>query len=696
MNTSFKKTQHRMKKSVLFIIALFVAFNINAQLDRSTPPKAGPAPKVNIGNAKSFELKNGLKVFVVENNKVPVVSYSLSLDIDPIIEGNKSGYARIAGDLMSSGTTTRSKAEIDEAVDFIGARLNTNSTSLYATSLKKHSDELLNLMTDVLYNPSFPVEELEKAQKQLLTGLKSQKDDPKSIANNIKSVLRYGKDHPYGEILTEESVKAIQVDDLKSYYNTYYRPNVAYLVIVGDITVKEAKKQAKKYFAQWESKEVPSHKYQQPTQFDVPKVVVANKDGSTQSTISLSYNVNLKPNNPDAIKARVMNQVLGGGSFSARLFQNLREDKGFTYGAYSSLISDELVGSFNAGANVRTSVTDSAFTEIIYEMERLRTELVPEADLEMVKNALMGSFSRSLEDPSTVARFALNIQKYNLPEDYYETYLEHLAAVTPADVKAMAAKYLTPENALILAVGDVPNMKNSLAKFSKDGKVAMYDFYGNVVKAMPLPADLTAEKVIENYISALGGTKALADVSDYALNGSISVQGMPLQLKIYSRRPNHQCVETYMNGNLMSKQVFNGEVGKIISPMGEQKLEGEMLENMKNESVLFPETQYAKLGYKLELLGADHVDGKEAIKMKVVSPTGKEQTTYYCRSTGLKLKDVNQGPQGTMSTTYSDYAEIKGVKFPKKMSQSVGPQSFDITFENIIVNEGIDANKFDI
>ena len=685
-----------MKKSVLFLLALLVAFNINAQLDRSTPPKPGPAPKVNIGQAQTFELKNGLKVFVVENTKVPVVSYTLSLDIDPLVEDDKAGYSGIAGDLMGSGTSNRTKAQINEAVDFIGATLNTSAKGMYASSLKKHSDELLNLMTDVLYNPSFPNEELEKAQKQILTGLKSQKDDPQAIASNIKNVLRHGKNHPYGEILTEESVKAITADDLKAYYETYFRPNVAYLVIVGDITVKEAKKQAKKYFAQWEAKEVPSHNYDYPQAFDVPKVVVSNKDGSTQSTISLSYNVDLKPGSPDAIKASVMNSILGGGSFSARLFQNLREDKGFTYGAYSSLNTDELVGSFNAEANVRTSVTDSAFTEIVYEMERLRTELVKEEDLQLVLNAMTGSFSRSLEDPATVARFALNIQKYNLPEDYYETYLEKLNAVTAEDVKAMAQKYLTPDNALILAVGDVPNMKASLSKFAKDGNVEMYDYTGNIVKSMPLPADLTAEKVIDKYIEAIGGAEALALVNNYSMEGSMSIQGMVLNMKIYSRRPNHQCVETYMQGNLVSKQVFNGEAAKVVSPMGEQNIEGEMLENMKAESVLFPETQYAQLGYKLELVGADNLDGQDVIKVKVISPSGKEQTVFYDRNNGLKLKEVSSSAQGTMASTFIEYTEVNGVKFPKMMTQAVGPQSFDITFETIKVNETIDASKFDI
>ncbi len=684
-----------MKKTLFLFLSLIIAVSSNAQVDRSQMPAAGPAPKINIGKAKSFELKNGLKVIVVENHNVPVVSYTLSLDVDPILELDKVGYVSMAGDLMRSGTVSKSKAEIDEAVDFIGASLSTRASGMYASSLKKHSGNLLDLMTDVLYNPSFPQEELDKTIKQTLTNIKASKVEPGAIADNVSSKILYGDQHPYGEVMSEETVENITVDDLKSYYQTYYRPNVAYLVIVGDITLKEAKKQAKTYFAKWEEKEVPTHKYDTPKSLEKPFVAVSNKDGATQSTVSVSYTLDMKPNHPDVIKARVMNSILGGG-MNGRLTQNLREDKAWTYGSYSSIDTDELVGSFSASAQVRTSVTDSSFTEMLFEMKQMTTEAVTQADLDLVKNSMTGSFSRSLEDPSTVARFALNIQKYGLAEDYYETYLEKLNAVTLDDVKAMAGKYITPDNALLLAVGNVPEMKKTLKPFSSSGEVVMYNFYGEVVKSMPLPEGLTVEKVVADYVNAIGGADAVNAVKHYEMLGNMNVQGMALNLNIYNCRPNKTCVETIMQGNVVSKQVCNGEAAKVISPMGEQNIEGEMLENMKAEAILFPETNFAELGFSYELLGTEDVDGEDTYKVKMLNPIGKETTIFFSRASGLKVKEISQTPQGAVTSIYNEYTEVEGVKFPKAITQSVGPQSFDIVFETIKVNGEIDANKFEI
>ena len=181
--------------------------------------------------------------------------------------------------------------------------------------------------------------------------------------------------------------------------------------------------------------------FKKPAELDKPMFAMSNKDGAPQSYISISYPVDLKPGADDYIKARVMNQIFGGHGFSGRLMKNLREDKAWTYGAYSSLNADEHMGYFRMASNVRGSITDSAFVETQMEMDRLINEDVDEDDLTLVKNAMAGSFGRSLEDPSTLARFALNIDKYGLPVDYYETYMERLAAVTVNDVKEMAKKY---------------------------------------------------------------------------------------------------------------------------------------------------------------------------------------------------------------------------------------------------------------
>ncbi|TLX76866.1 insulinase family protein [Labilibacter sediminis] len=676
---------------ILFVLSVVVS---QAQVDRTKAPEAGPATKLQLGEYTKFELKNGLKVIVVENHKLPVVSYSLKLDLDPVYEGDKAGYSSFAGDLLRSGTTTKSKDQLDEQIDFIGASLSTSRNGIYASSLKKHSTELLELMTDVLYNPVFPQEELDKLVKQSLTGLKSAKDEPKSISANISSALMYGKESAYGEILTEATIENITIDDCKGYYETYFRPNVAYLVIVGDITVKDAKKTARKYFSQWEAKEVPSEEFKVPAGFDKPIYAMGNKDGGNQSYITVSYPINLKPGTPDALKASVMNRVLGGGGFSARLIQNLREDKAWTYGAYSRISSDEYVGYFKASSNVRAGITDSAFVEVEKEMQRMIDEKVDADHLQLVKNAMAGSFGRSLESPSTIARFAVNIDKYNLPDDYYETYMERLEAVTVEDVKAAAEKFIKPQNALYLAVGDVSVIEPLMKNIANGQEVQEYDFYAEKVVRTGLPKGLTAEKVIDNYITALGGAEKLQAISDVEVNASISVQGMELALITKQKAPNKICVETLMGETLLSKQVYDGVKGVMVAQGQQKQLEGDELESMKYGAMLFPELKYAELGYKLNLIGKDKVDGQDVYKLMVVNPAEKETTMFFNTETGLKVKEVTSNVNGSSTTVYGNYKEVDGVQYPMSLSQSMGPQMLDVKVVSVEVNKGIDDDVF--
>ncbi len=678
---------------ILFVLSVTMGF---AQLDRSKAPGAGPATKLDLGDYTKFELKNGLKVIVVENHKYPIVNYSLSLDIDPIYEGDKAGYTSLTGDLLRTGTTNRTKSQIDEEVDFIGAVLNTSSKGITARSLTKHQDQLLDLMTDVLYHPLFPQDELDKAVKQTLSGLKFQMDDPKSITSNVTSALMFGKESAYGEVVTEETIDNITVDDCKNYYNSYFKPNVSYLVIVGDITVKDAKKIVKKYFGSWEAGEVPTHEFVKPNELKEPVYAMCNKDGTPQTYISVSYPVDLKPGSDDYIKARVMNQIFGGGGFSARLMKNLREDKAWTYGAYSRLNSDDHMGYFRMASNVRGNITDSAFVEVQKEMNRLLKEDVTEEDLELIKNVLAGSFGRSLEDPSTLARFALNIDKYGLPVDYYETYMERLAAVSVQDVKDMANKYIKPNNAIYFAVGDIDSIDSLMVNVAGDSPIVEYDHYANKVIRTGLPMGLTAQKVIDGYINAIGGVNHLKSVHDLSMKCSMSVQGMTLAMNTYQKAPNKISVETLMGGNLLSKQVYDGSKGSMIMQGQKQQLQGDMLKAMEYQAIIFPELQYNELGYEIELSGKDKINGKDTYKLTIIDPVKKSTTVYFDTTTGLKVKEVASLPQGqgTSVTTYVEYKEVDGVKYPVVMNQTVGPQSIDINVDEVIVNNGITDDIF--
>ncbi len=685
-----------MKKIVYSIFIILLTLNVNAQLDRSIRPEPGPAPKIQLGDYKLFTLDNGMKVIVVENHKIPKITYQLSLDIDPILEENQAGYVSITGDLLRTGTTTKTKAEIDEAIDFIGASLNTYSTGISGSVLTKFSSELLGIMSDVLYNPSFPAEELEKLKKQNISAIQASKNEAKAIAQNINSAVMFGNKHPYGEITSEKTFESVTLDQCKAYYKTYFRPNTAYLIIVGDITLKEAQTQAKQYFGKWERGIVPTHSYNFPELNKSPQVVIGNRDGAVQSVIMVSYPLNFKPGNPDAIKASVMNSILGGGSLSSYINANLREKHAYTYGGYSSLKTDKLVGSFNASAEVKGEATDSATIELLSEIKRMISEPVDSKMLEQVKSRMNGSFARSLENPSTIAGFALNIEKYKLPKDYYATYLEKLSKVTVADIQQMAEKYLKPENTNIIAVGNADQLQKTMAKFSKDGKVEQRDFYGNLVIAADAPANLTGMDVVSKYLEAIGGKDKLEKINDVTTKMGMSMQGMNIEMVSKQKAPNKMYVETKMGGNVMSTQVCNGVKAMIKSPRGNQELTGRDLEEMLIHSTLNIELYLDQMKITPELKGAEDIDGQPAWKVQMTLPAEINTVDFYDQKSGLKIKSVAQQGQMSVTTLYSDYRAVDGVLFPFKIKQSAGPQSFDITVSSIEVNKGIDDSVFEL
>lgn len=669
---------------------------------RSMAPEAGPARAIEIGDYDQFTLDNGLKVIVVENHKIPVISYQLYINRDHLVEGDKAGLTAIVGDLMSSGTTKRSKAEIDEAVDFVGGSLSTNSRGGFASSLTKHSDVILELFAESILSPNFPEEEFEKLRKQTLSGLQSQKDDPNAISGNVSRALLYGLDHPYGEMMTENTVSNLTLEDCIEYYETYFKPNISYMVVVGDIKPAEAKTKVAQYFGTWQKDEVPSVMYEKPVVPEVMEVSFVDKTGAVQSVINISHVVELPQGHPDAIPARVMNTILGSG-FSGRLFRNLREDKGYTYGAYSSLDADELVANFSATASVRNEVTDSAVTQFLIELEKMRNEKVTESELELAKNYIAGAFARSMESPQTVANFALSTSRFDLPEDYYETYLEKLDAVTVADVQAMAKKYIKPSSFQIIIVGNKDEVADKLTAFDKkDGKVTFYDIYANEVKQMENTAALPEGiEVINNYLQALGGVDKLKGVKTLKQKYNMSMMGQSINVMIAQKDDKKFVMEMTTQGMTFQKQVLDGEKG-MMEQMGQtMAVEGEELEAMKSQAAIFKELKYTMDGYKLETKGVEAVDGKEAYKVLVTEPGGEKTTEFYAVDSKLKLREIStqegQGQTVTVTNTYADYKAVDGIQFPHTITVSgAAPTPFTMTAEEIKVNADIDDAMFAI
>lgn len=699
-----------MKKIIAFTLTftlLLAVLSVHAQvktqkntakpkpaLDRSVKPLPGPAPVINIGKYETFELDNGLKVFVVENKKIPRVSYSLIIDYTPLPEGDVTGLAELSGQMLRRGTKNLPKEQLDEEVDFIGANLSTSATGIYGSALRKHNQRLLELMSDVLLNPAFNEEELNKIKTQTISGLEAQKNEPSAISERVGKLLTYGTYHPYGESMSEKSVNKVSIEQCKAFYESFFRPQIAYMAVIGDITTAEAKELLTRHFGSWENKAVPEAQVPMPQMPAENVVAIVDRPDAVQTTLSLSYPVDFRPGNPDAIKARVANTILGGGTF--RLYNNLRESKAFTYGAYSSLRADKLAGQFEASTEIRNSVTDSAINEILFEMKRLRDEMVPISELDLVKNYLTGSFALSLEQPQTVANFAINTARYNLSPDYYVNYLKNLAAVTPEDIQQMAVKYIKPDNAYILAVGKADEIADKLKKFSNGKPLRYFDFEGNEYdpdkKVKPAPEGLTAKAVNEAYIKAIGGEKALLKIKDITLNASTSMQGMTIGFDIIRKAPDKYLMKIGA-GNMVFQQIaYDGVTAKMVSPMGGENktLEGKELEDMKYESLMNIELQYEKLGIQLTLEGIEEVNGTETYRVLITYPNGKLTTRFFDINSGLLLKET--GDQG--DTEYADYREVDGVKFPFAISQQMGPQTIKLNVLSMKVNTKVKDEVF--
>lgn len=685
-------------RNILTLVLTIGMVGAFAQVDRSKLPEPATPRPINIGDYETFELKNGLKVFIIENHKLPRVSFNLLVDREPLLEEDKVGYLSMVGQMMMRGTETRTKEQLDEEIDFIGASVFAGSSNVFASGLSKYQEKILELMTDVAFNPTFPEEELEKIRKQTLSGLASAKDDPNAIARNLNQAIVYGKDHPYGEIQTEETTNNITVDDLKNYHATYFKPNISYLAIVGDVDPKQMKKMVKTYFGSWEEGEVPMPAYETPQAPEKTRVGLVNRSASVQSVINITYPVKLPVGSDDAIKVRVMNQILGGG-FSGKLNMNLREDKGYTYGSRSSLSSDELVSRFNASADVRNEVTDSAIVQMIYEIEQMRSGEISEEELELAKNSISGSFSRSLEQPQTVANFALNIAIYDLPEDYYNTYLQKVQAVTIDDVKATAMKYLKPESTYINVVGKASEVADKLKAF---GELTYYDTYGNEVdpSLAKLPAGLTAEKVIADYKNAIGGDNILEKFNNVVLELEAETFGQKLPMTYIMTKNLESKMSILYNGQLAMEVIATKEnastkqMGRSVPMQEEQK------EELTFANGIFTEFSFSEFGVETKLIGIEEVNGSDAYVIEVSLPKGSKYMLFFDVETGLKVRHskILKTPNGTINSIidYQDYKEVEGLQVFHTLIQQTGPQKMSASVKEIKINQDLPEGLFKV
>ena len=689
----------KMKKIILIITALIFTLNINAQLDRSVMPTGGPSPKIKLDKPKEFKLKNGVKVLVVENHKLPRVNYSLRFDRKPIVEGEKAGVISLLGSMLGNGTTSISKDEFNEEVDFLGASVNVGFGSGFAFTLTKNNERVLDLFSDAVINPLLTEEEFEKEKEKLIEGLKSQKKDIDAISGRVGDALSYGKNHAYGEFITEQTIDNISFQDILDYHAKYFIPNNVYIVVIGDVNYKNVKSLISEKFGTWKKgKNIDDPEPVLTENVALTEINFVDLPTATQSAIQVTNNVDLKMTDEDYFAALMANDILGGGG-EGYLFKNLREDKGYTYGAYSGIGSNRYgVSKFRAGAKVRNMVTDSAVSEIVKEISRIRLEKV---DSELLKNAkakYVGSFIRNAENPQTIAGYALNIKLNNLPDDYYESYLENINSVSEADVKKAANKHFKIANTRIVVVGKGSDVVANLEEVGFP--INYYDQYANPI-AKPIfnkaiPEGLTAVDVINNYISAVGGKSNLESVNTVVMKADVTIPGAPFapQATMRQKLPNKSSfvIEVNMQGQKMtlSKTTFDGERG--YSEMQGQRVEFDEKQLDENKKIkgIFEELYFKP--EELELVSINSVNYQDAYKVKV-TVDGKESHRYYSVESGLLLsKEDTDDNNNVVTTNYGDYQSVQNVMFPFYME--LPAQKLEFKTSSVEINKEIKDSSF--
>ena len=682
-----------MKKYIYSVLLCLPFFSMAQTLDRTKSPAPGKAPLIQVASPVKFTLANGLQVFVVKNTKLPKVTATLALDVDGFKEGDKAGLASMSGQLLQRGTTTKSKAELDEAVEFLGGSMSTSSQYATVSSLKNNFPKLMELMSEVILRPALSSDELEKVRKQTISGIESSKDDADAISNNVMKKLVYGANHAFGEITTIKTVNAVKVEDVKNFIKTYWIPNNAYLIFVGDIDPANAKALAEKNFGTWAKGTFTQPVYEKPAIPATTYVAIIDRPASVQSVVTIATTVNLTKGSPNDIPSNVMNNILGGG-FSGRLFANLREKHAFTYGAYSSISPSKQIGMFSAEASVRNEKTDSAIQEILNELNIIRNTKVGDTELSRMKNYLAGGFARSLESPNTIANFALSIAVNNLPADYYQKYLTNLAAVDAQKVQDVAATLLNPAKMHIVIVGNAKQIAKGLEKY---GPVKYFDIEGNEVAApteVKADASLTPTALMEKAIAAIGSKEALDNVKDVQLKGTANVMGQSLEMKQTIVMPGNSVTTMSMGGMAMMRQaVVNGKYS--VSQQGQEApMTDDLKEGLDESTFLAPEQLYLAKGYGLKIVGGEKVDGKDAIDVEVTTPSKKVSHRFYDAKTFLLVKTSKSEEvpgQGTMTQQqfYTGYQTVNGVQISSEQLIDMGQMKINVKYTDIKVNQGL-------
>ena len=705
-NKSMKKiVMIGISKKLLVLIIVMASNFVNAQIDRSMP-EPGPAPEISFKEPYTIKLDNNLTVMVVVNDKLPLASATLIIDNPPILEGELSGVKSLLSSNMGKGNKFQSKDEFIEEKDFMGSFINYSSNGGSFSSLARYFEKSMTMFAQGALYPVFNNEEFEKEKIKLIEGLKFNEKNTSTIARRVEDIIAFKQKHPSSEYSTESTVTKISIDNVNGFYNNYFKPNNAFLVVIGDVDLENTISLVKKLFGNWNfSKNLDSmfgensiNEFKDPQIPESTKIHVVDVPNASNVEITIQNVINRKTSDKDYFSGNVANRILGAGPES-RLFTVIREEKGYAYGAYSGLPTNyKSKTKFQARTTVRTEVADSAIVEMVNQLKLITNNLVTDEELDNVKSGYFGSFAMSMEEPTTIANQALSIRTENLSPDFYKTFLSNINKVSKDEVLNSAKKFFLIDNSQIVVTGKIRDISAKLENIFLDGEkveVTYYDQFGIETERPDYSVDesVTVGGVIDKYITAIGGLDKLNEINSIETKFTANIQGTPLEGYSLKNDKNQSVFRMTIMGQVMQKTVFNKYQG-YNEVMGQKiNITEDELEIAIIQSALFTETKFDYSA--IELVGISVVNDEEVYEVKITDNI----SAFYSINSGLKLKEVTtlevQGNAISNEIFFEDYQEVDGILFPGVQRILVGPQEIKFKVTSTKLNVETSDSDFE-
>lgn len=530
---------------------------------RKTAPTALAPIPFNIPKPFETELANGLKVVIIEDKRFPLVSFRLAfLNGDANEPADAVGLNSAIAAMLSEGTENYSSAELAEEIERLGASINASSsddfTMIGASALSLYTSDILRLIAEMVLRPNFPENEIDLYRRNMLENLKYQRSQSNFLANEQTARILYGE-HPYGTISpTPADIEKLMREKLIDYHTKNYVPNNAIFFAVGNVERDELLAELNDKFGEWEKGSVETKEFPTPPARTERTLTIVDRKGSAQSNIVIS-SLGINRRHPDYFPVLLMNQILGAGA-SSRIFMNIREEKGYTYGAYSRFDTKKLAGEFEATAEVRNDVTGASLKEFFYELNRIRDEKVSDEELQDAKSYLTGVFPIRAETQEGLTSLIVSQKLHGLPEDYLQTYRDNVNAVTIEDVSRVANQYIQPEKVALVIVGDAEEILEQVKEYSE--KIEIFDTDGN-------PQEI--EKYMQNETAETANAGGNWDLT-------IDFQGQKIPVALKLEQEN-ETVKGKLESMLGEGKISDGKVrGNKVSAVAVTEMQGQLLE----------------------------------------------------------------------------------------------------------------------